>query len=185
MQPRWFILQDNNILWGAYGVLFIGVTLVATSFYQLGFTGTFFGMIHPLLHSFLPVNNNVYSHHLVLLHMLHNACKTMFITFEIICDFFYSRWLFWHFISSKSAKISLQYTHESNVRWNDTRLFFHSCSVSMQINKYWLRYFFLHVKQVIFYSGIFCIFDRQCSQAGLFLSLVMAVVFHIALRYEG
>ncbi|KAL4216273.1 hypothetical protein ACF0H5_023998 [Mactra antiquata] len=42
-QPRWFILQQNWILWLGYINIIVGTVLVFTSFYALGFYGTFLG----------------------------------------------------------------------------------------------------------------------------------------------
>lgn len=42
-QPRWYALQENYILWSGYLCIVIGCVLVFSSFYALGFYGTFLG----------------------------------------------------------------------------------------------------------------------------------------------
>lgn len=42
-QPRWYALQQNWILWLGYTCIIIGTIFVFTSFYALGFYGTFLG----------------------------------------------------------------------------------------------------------------------------------------------
>ena len=42
-QPRWYTLQQNSILWFGYTCITIGTVLVFTSFYALGYYGTFLG----------------------------------------------------------------------------------------------------------------------------------------------
>ncbi|XP_052787153.1 phosphatidylethanolamine N-methyltransferase-like [Mya arenaria] len=42
-QPRCYILQQNWLLWSGYFCMLVGTTLVVTSYYRLGFYGTFLG----------------------------------------------------------------------------------------------------------------------------------------------
>lgn len=42
-QPQWPVLYENWILWTGYASIWIGSTLVFSSFYALGFYGTFLG----------------------------------------------------------------------------------------------------------------------------------------------
>ncbi|XP_060586235.1 phosphatidylethanolamine N-methyltransferase-like [Ruditapes philippinarum] len=42
-QPRWYTLQQNWILWLGYTCITIGTVFVFTSFYALGYYGTFLG----------------------------------------------------------------------------------------------------------------------------------------------
>ncbi|XP_069102342.1 phosphatidylethanolamine N-methyltransferase-like isoform X2 [Argopecten irradians] len=42
-QPKWPALYENWILWSGYASIWIGATLVFSSFYSLGFYGTFLG----------------------------------------------------------------------------------------------------------------------------------------------
>ncbi|XP_033725834.1 phosphatidylethanolamine N-methyltransferase-like [Pecten maximus] len=42
-QPKWPVLYENWILWSGYAFIWIGSTLVLSSFYSLGFYGTFLG----------------------------------------------------------------------------------------------------------------------------------------------
>ncbi|OWF41357.1 phosphatidylethanolamine N-methyltransferase-like [Mizuhopecten yessoensis] len=42
-QPKWPRLYENRILWSGYASMWIGTTLVFSSFYSLGFYGTFLG----------------------------------------------------------------------------------------------------------------------------------------------
>lgn len=42
-QPRWLLLQNNYVLWSGHCLVTVGTLLVLSSFWKLGFYGTFLG----------------------------------------------------------------------------------------------------------------------------------------------